>query len=82
MEKIKNWIFRKLLVGVGFKAKARKHIKSIEPDEDLYAYLLDLLQEDEKRLHTTMFCGDLDKEFNRELQEELKKLITKYGFSY
>jgi hypothetical protein len=82
IQKLLNKILILLLEHVGYKAKARKFIKKVAIDEDLYAYLLDLLQEDEKKLHTSMFCGDLDKTHNRDMQEVLKKLIKEYGFSY
>ena len=74
---IKNWIIRFI-----FKSKIRKYINSVKADEDCYAYLLDLLQEDEKRLCISKFSSELDLTHNREMQEQLKKLITRYGYNY
>jgi hypothetical protein len=76
--KIKMWFYNKI-VKVFYKAKVRKYCKSIRNDEDCYGYLLDLLQEDEKRMFISKFNYDLDIEFNREMQEQIKKLIKNYG---
>lgn len=77
---IKYWIFVKLFNFI-FPPKIRKYSKSIKKDEDLYTYLLDVLQEDEKRMFISISKEryDLDIYFNRELQEYLKKEISNYG---
>lgn len=76
MQAIKNWILSWFI-----KPKLRKNIKNIRPDEDGLAYLLDLLLEDEKKLYTNdRTC--FDRQYNMEIQEQLKKEIKKYGYSY
>ncbi len=73
---IKNFILKWFI-----KPKLRKNLKHINPDEDGLAYLLDLLQEDEKRIFTSKFKEyyDFDLEYNREIQEQLKRQIRNYG---
>lgn len=73
---IKNLILKWFI-----KPKLRKNLKNIKPDEDGLAYLLDLLQEDEKRLYVNdKTC--FDRQYNMEIQEKLKKQIKRYGYSY
>ena len=74
-------IINNLILQFFIYPKLRKNIKNVRPDEDGLAYLLDLLQEDEKRLYINdRTC--FDRLYNVELQEQLKKQIKKYGYSY
>jgi hypothetical protein len=74
-------IIKNLILQFFIYPKLRRNIKSIRPDEDGLAYLLDLLQEDEKRLYVNdRTC--FDRQYNIEIQEQLKKQIKKYGYSY
>lgn len=73
---MKNFILKWFI-----KPKLRRNLKNIQPDEDGLAYLLDLLQEDERKLYIidrTCF----DRQYNIEIQEQLKKQIKKYGYNY
>lgn len=64
-----------------FLPKLRKNLKNIQPDEDGLVYLLDLLQEDEKKLYVNdRTC--FDRQYNIEVQEILKNKISRYGYSY
>ena len=73
---MKNFILRWFI-----KPKIRKNLINIRGDEDGLAYLLDLLHEDEKRIYIVdRTC--FDRQYNIEIQEQLKKQIKNYGFSY
>lgn len=52
-------------------------ISRLKKDVDFYGYLLDLLQKDEKSMYISKFKSqyEYDIEINRELQEQLKKLL-------
>jgi hypothetical protein len=79
-EKIKQWIHRKI-IKLFYKSEIRKYCKSIRNDEDCYGYLLDLLQEDERRMFISREKDyyQLDIFYNREMQEQIKELIKNYG---